>query len=98
MSVTITNNISRVTIDEGTIRVVTVGVQGPPGPSGPAGATGATGAQGPKGDPGTASVFIGDSPPSVSAEGEIWFNDVTDVLQVYANSSWNCLTQDDGYY
>lgn len=55
-----------------------------------------TGVQGP---PGEASfALIQDVEPTTGIEGQLWFNDTTDVLKVYADGTWQTQTMDDEYF
>jgi len=76
------SNNIEVIITEGNNYILEVGVQGPPG-------TGGSGGGG---------VIIQDSQPLIGSEGELWFNDSTDILKVYANGAWQVQTLDDEYF
>lgn len=106
MSITLTETVENITV-VGDVITVEVGTQGPPGVSMPAGGlTGeilkkrtdndfeyewATGTL-------TATAIVTDSEPLVGSQGELWFNDSTEVLKVYANNGWQTQTMDDGFY
>lgn len=56
------------------------------------------GVQGPPGISGIGKATVQDSTPLVGTEGELWFNDSTNILRIYANSDWQFQTLDDGYF
>lgn len=73
------------------------GATGPTGPSGAdgyigsdgaTGATGPTGPTGPAGATGVAYVTVSDTPPSMPAEGDLWFESDTGITFIYYDSSW----------
>ena len=57
-----------------------------------------TGVQGPPGILGIARAIVQDSEPLVGTEGDLWFNDSTEILKVYANDAWQTQTIDDQYF
>lgn len=56
------------------------------------------GTQGPPGIDGAGRATVQDSPPLVGVEGELWFDDSTDILKIYANGTWQSQTLDDQFY
>ena len=56
------------------------------------------GTQGPPGIDGAGRAIVQDSPPLVGVEGELWFDDSTDILKIYANGTWQSQTLDDQFY
>jgi hypothetical protein len=56
------------------------------------------GTQGPPGVDGAGRATVQDSEPLVAVNGELWFNDSTDVLKVYANGVWQTQTLDDEFF
>lgn len=88
---------------------VEVGTQGPCGPAGQGLPTGGSTGEVLKkasntnydyewGTISTATAIVTDSEPLVGSQGELWFDDSTEVLRVYANDSWREQTMDDGFY
>ncbi len=76
-------NTIEVIVTEGNNYIIEVGIQGPPG-------TGGSGSGG--------GAIIQDSQPLTGTEGQLWFNDSTDILKVYANGVWQTQTMDDEYF
>lgn len=56
------------------------------------------GTQGPPGIDGAGRAVVQDSPPLTGVTGELWFDDSTDILKVYANGAWQSQTLDDQFY
>lgn len=88
---------------------VEVGIQGPTGPAGQGLPTGGLAGEILKkgsdtnydyewGTISSATALVTDSEPLVGSQGELWFNDSTEVLRVYANGGWQTQTMDDGFY
>ena len=90
-------DIITVTVDTAETIIIDVGEQGPPGIQGIQGPIGPEGPQGPIGLPGGTAI-VQDTQPVLGATGEMWFNDTTNVLRVYANSDWQFQTMDDGFF
>lgn len=63
--------------------ILEVNTQGPPGIAG---------------DAGIGKAYVSSSAPLTGLEGELWFNDETEVLRVYANGSWQVQTMDDEFF
>ena len=60
-----------------------------------------TGIQGPPGPPGTgtlAQAIVQDVEPTSGTTGDMWFNDSTDILKIYANGVWQTQTLDDEWF
>jgi hypothetical protein len=96
-----------VTVTNSDIKIVSVGTQGDPGVGVPVG--GLAGQFLRKltnnnyeaewtNSSSTASAIVSDSEPLTGSNGELWFNDSTDVLRVYAGSTWQTQTLDDGFF
>lgn len=56
------------------------------------------GVQGPPGVDGAGRATVQDSPPLTGVQGELWFDDSTEILKIYANGSWHSQTIDDQFY
>lgn len=96
-----------VVVDTSGIKVVSVGIQGEPGVGVPPG--GLAGQFLRKltnnnfeaewtNSSSTAAAIVTDSEPLTGSTGELWYNDSTDILRVYASGTWQNQTLDDGFF
>ncbi len=56
------------------------------------------GTQGPAGVDGAGRAVVQDTPPLTGVNGELWFDDSTEILKVYVNGAWRNQTLDDQFY
>lgn len=96
-----------VTVDTSDIKIVQVAVQGDPGAGVPTGGTAGQFLRKATNNDfetewtnssSTAAAIVSDSPPLTGSTGELWFQDSTDVLRVYAAGNWQGQTLDDGFF
>lgn len=63
-----------VVVQDGEVRIISVGTQGPQGITGPPGSN--------------SGVTVSPAPPGSPAEGDFWLNSANQELSIYANSVW----------